>query len=79
MTDPKQRARIDAAGVSAVHVAAREALLRQAREDVSTLAWRSVQRITPEVAAQEPQSIAEMIAHLQAMQIAALSPADGGE
>ena len=39
--------------------------LYQAREDLSVLAWNAVQRITPEVAAQEPQSIAEMIAHLE--------------
>ena len=54
--------------IPAVHVAAREALLYQARKDLSILAWNAVQRITPEVAAQEPQSIAEMVAHLQAMQ-----------
>lgn len=41
--------------------------LYQAREDLSVLAWNAVQRITPEVAAQEPQSIAEMIAHLERM------------
>ena len=47
--------------------------LYQAREDLSVLAWNAVQRITPEVAAQEPQSIAEMIAHLEAMRA---KPAD---
>lgn len=41
------------------------------REDISIDAWRAVQRVTPEVATQEPQAIAEMIAHLEAMQFAA--------
>ena len=36
----------------------------QVNEDLSVLAWRSVQRLTPEIARQEPQSIDEMIAHL---------------
>lgn len=34
------------------------------REDASVKAWRAVQSITPEIARQEPQAIAEMIAHL---------------
>ena len=43
----------------------------QAREDVSVAAWIAVQRLTPEVAAQEPQSINEMIEHLTALREAA--------
>ena len=39
----------------------------QAREDVSVAAWIAVRRLTPEVAAQEPQAIAEMIEHLTAL------------
>lgn len=38
------------------------------REDVSVAAWRAVQRITAEIARQEPQAIAEMIAHLRKVQ-----------
>ena len=41
--------------------------LEQAREDISVAAWIAVRRITPEVAAQERQSIDEMIEHLQAL------------
>ena len=68
MIRTRQRTRIDEAAIPAVHVASRDVLLHQAREDVSVAAWIAVKRITPEVAAQEPQSVAEMIAHLQAMQ-----------
>jgi hypothetical protein len=39
-----------------------------AREDASVKAWRAVQSITPEIARQEPQAIAEMIAHLRGVQ-----------
>ena len=53
-----QRARVMAQVFSPLH---------QAREDISTAAWIAVQRITPEVAAQEPQAIAEMIQHLQGL------------
>jgi hypothetical protein len=38
------------------------------REDASVKAWRAVQSITPEIARQEPQAIAEMIAHLRGVQ-----------
>lgn len=40
----------------------------QVHEDLSVLAWRSVQRLTPAIAAQEPQAIAEMIQHLRGLQ-----------
>ncbi len=36
----------------------------QLNEDLAVIAWRSVQRLTPEIAAQEPQAIIEMIEHL---------------
>lgn len=38
------------------------------REDASVKAWRAVQSITPEIARQEQQAIAEMIAHLRRVQ-----------
>lgn len=54
-----QRGRVDAAVMEA---------FAPWREDVSIAAWRAVQRVTAEVARQEPQAVAEMIAHLQAVQ-----------
>lgn len=40
----------------------------QVHEDLAVMAWRSVQRLTPATAAQEPQAIAEMIEHLRGLQ-----------
>lgn len=53
-------------------VAAQMVPWSQVNEDLSVLAWRSVKRLTPATAAQEPQAIAEMIEHLQTVQAAAI-------
>ena len=61
MRNSGQRTRIEA------HVAEQFAPWSSEAEDRAVRAWNAVQRITPEIARQEPQAVAEMIAHLQAV------------